>query len=106
MIGVRMCRIESMAIVDNGQLEHIVRSCQDHAGVRCRRMLRDIAQRFLSNTIKTECGIAVDPLEVVIGHEYRLNPVLSFELAAVISECRNATDVMESSRGRSVGGRG
>lgn len=98
MIGVRMCRIESMAVVDNGQLEHIVRSCQHHAGVRCRRMLRDIAQRFLSNTIKTECGIAVDPLEIVIGHEYRLDPVLSSELAAVISECRNQADVMEHSR--------
>jgi hypothetical protein len=95
MIGVRMCRIESMAVVDNGQLDHIVRSCQHHAGVRCRRMLRDIAQRFLSNTVKTERGIALNPLEIVVSHEGRLDAVLSSEFAAVISERRNQADVME-----------
>ena len=95
MIGVGMGGVESTAVVGNGQLEHIVRSCQHHAGVRRRRMLRDIAQRFLSNTVETERGIAVDPLEIVVSHEGRLDAVLSSELAAVISKRRNQADVME-----------
>src|SRR5262245_23168802 len=95
MIGVGMGRVESMAVIGNGQLEHIVRSCQHDAGVRRRRMLRDIAKRFLSNTIKTERGIAVDPLKIFVSHEGRLDAVLSSELAAVIPERRNQADVME-----------